>query len=530
MDVQLTARQQLESKAAFTYLLVYILLYTFSHGLQILTRVSLHEMIPGLIVNTAGVTLALLVYLRKRKGHSSAVLPWILAFLTTSGPTVNKLGYASSMGFTSTGWTFAAQSYNSSALVCIFVAMLYLFFNRRLFFIFCGWGYCFYAFFLFLAYTHGAECHLTSTGADGSAYISGIIMTRELYTFLVFVLIAFISYRNIPVINEFDAETQQQKNRILAQNEKQKRMTDTIHDKMRVLFGKLDEQHSLIAGFNLRLESQAASFSEMSATAEELSGSAEQIAVRSTDQVSGNTKMEDIIMDFRNIQSETQSNLGSAFTDIQAVSGMSANADNQLKEVEKTVGAIKDQGSRIGETVTMITDIADKINLLSLNASIEAARAGDAGRGFAVVADEIGKLAFQTQESIKEIMSVLSMSAKNTAEGVQVIQQTAQMVREMITRMGLSSDKIRLLQESILIEDRYMKTIIEQMGNNIKLANEIGVSTDEQKIAVSNTAQAIENLNEMLFSMVDEMKRLSALADEIYKNSNELIEESEKNA
>jgi len=102
------------------------------------------------------------------------------------------------------------------------------------------------------------------------------------------------------------------------------------------------------------------------------------------------------------------------------------------------------------------------------------------------------------------------------------------MVRDMIGRMGSSSEKIKLLQESILIEDRYMKAIVEQMRRNITLAKEIGTGTDEQKTAAINTAHAIENLNEMLYSMVDEMKRLSSAAEEIYINSNELLAESDQ--
>ncbi len=523
MAAKLTPRQQLEAKAAFTYFFVYCLLYVFSHGLQFISHISLREALPGLIVNTTCITLAFIVYMKKRRGMQAAILPWILAFMTTSAPTINKFGYAKSIG-----WTFAVQSYNNSALICIFVTMMYLFFKPRLFVIFTVWAYLFYAVFLYVAFENGADFHMTTTGPDGKPWVSGVILTRELFTFFVYMLIAYISYRNIPVINEFDEKTTRQRDQIITQNDNQKRIGEKIKDKMRILFGRIDEQHNLIAGLNQRLESQAASFSEMSATIEELSGSAEQIAIRSTDQIGGNVKMEGIVKDFRDIQSQTQSNLGEALADIEAVAGMSNDADNQLKAVEKTVVSIKDQGARISDTVTMITDIADKINLLSLNAAIEAARAGDAGRGFAVVADEIGKLAFQTQESIKEIMKVLSMSAKNTAEGVQVIQLTAQMVREMISRMGSSSEKIKLLQESILIEDRYMKAIVQQMEMNITLAKEIGVGTDEQKTAALNTAQAIENLNEILYGMVDEMKRLSTAANEIYINSNELLTESDQ--
>jgi methyl-accepting chemotaxis protein len=238
--------------------------------------------------------------------------------------------------------------------------------------------------------------------------------------------------------------------------------------------------------------------------------------------------MESIIEEFKNIQDETKQNLDDTYKDIQAVSDKSNIANDALGEVEKTVVAIKEQSGKIAETVNLIVDIADKINLLSLNASIEAARAGDAGRGFAVVADEIGKLAFQTQESIKEIEKVLSENTKNTTDGVSVIQKTASMMREMINHMQESSHKIQTLQESIFIEQKYIKIIISQMNDNISQAKKIGTATDEQKVAVESTSQAIEHLIEILNEMVEELKDLSKAAHEIYENAVDLLTDTER--
>jgi methyl-accepting chemotaxis protein len=255
---------------------------------------------------------------------------------------------------------------------------------------------------------------------------------------------------------------------------------------------------------------------------EELAGAAEQIATESVRQIDGNVKMEAIVEEFKNIQVETKKNLDETYADIQSVSDKSSMANERLMDVEKTVVSIREQSDRIAETVNLIVDIADKINLLSLNASIEAARAGEAGRGFAVVADEIGKLAYQTQESIKVIESVLSASSRNTVDGVAVIQGTAGMVRDMISHMKESANKVQTLQESIFIEEKYIRIIISQMTENISLSKRIGSATDEQKVAVETTSKALENLIEILNEMVGELKELAQLAKDIYENADDV--------
>ncbi|HNX25763.1 MAG TPA: methyl-accepting chemotaxis protein, partial [Spirochaetota bacterium] len=385
MSVQLTARQHLEKRGAFYYILVYVFIFIFSVIFQYTAGVNLKSISVNIVISSLNVFLAIVIFIRKSRGLKVQILPWVLGFTSLSTPIAVKYSYAFK-----DGWTFALQSTNSTTMMILFVMMLYLFYQPNL--------YKFYGvicignwiLMLYLGYINGAEYHWDSS-INGVPVTSGIIILREVFVLISMTLMIILTYRNIPDIINYEERSSEQTGKIKKQADAQMSMTAIIKEKMNVLFQKVDNQHELINRFNLKMETQASSFSEMSATMEELAGSAEQIASESITQIEGNVKMESIVEEFTNIQVETKQNLAETYADIQSVSDKSTVANEQLMEVEKTVFAIKDQSGRISETVNLIVDIADKINLLSLNAAIEAARAGESGRGFAVVADEIGK-------------------------------------------------------------------------------------------------------------------------------------------
>ena len=427
-----------------------------------------------------------------------------MGFLTVTMPIFAKYSYG-----IHNGWTFALQSYNSTALLIILVILLYLLYNKKLFIFFSIYAIANWCFFFYWAVANGAEVHFDAI-VDGKAVVTGIIILREVFFITIISIVFYLVYRNIPVIEDFNRRTIDQRTVIEKQAEAQRQITMEIKERMSHLFERVDEQNRLVTRFNDKMQSQSASFEEMSATMEELFGAAENINGTARDQVEGNVTMENIVNDFKGIKEETTTKLRDTYRDIEDIVAQTSISNESLREVESTIGKISEQSKVIGDTVSIIVDIADKINLLSLNASIEAARAGDYGRGFAVVADEIGKLAVLTTESIKEIEKVLSFSTTTTAEGVAVITSTAETIKKLIGKMGESSGKIKLLQESILVEERYIKVIIEQMTKNIEMAKQIGISTSEQKKAIGDTTKAIDQSNMIVAEMVREIRELSS--------------------
>ncbi|MGL4369803.1 MAG: methyl-accepting chemotaxis protein, partial [Spirochaetota bacterium] len=514
------------------YFFIYVSIFALALLGQFAGALPFKEMLPNLIVNGTASILAFIVFRKKSAGKKADILPWVLGFMSISAAHATKILYGINLGKIygeSAAWTFAIQSINANSLIAIYSVLLFLFYKPQLFKVGALYAYLGWAATLVAAHMHGAQFHF-ETIENGQLVTSGVLYLREIYFLVIMMLISVIAYLIIPTINEYDRTTAAQTAEISKHVDLQRSLFAQIKEKMQKLFSLVNTQNALSGELSGKMQSQAATFEEMSASLEELLGSAESIAAVSTEQVDGNVKMEEIVNEFQSIQSETKTNLNATLADIEAVVQSTGNATAQIQAVEGTVTGIKEQSSKIKDTVAIIVDIADRINLLSLNASIEAARAGNAGRGFAVVADEIGKLATQTQDSIKDIQSVLQMSAKNTAEGVSVIQQTAEVVTDMITRMSEGSRKIKLFQESIMIEEKYIKVIINQMNKNIEMARHIGIGTDEQKKAIQASSQAIESMNEMLAVMVKEIQELAESSRSIYSNASDLIKKTEETA
>ncbi len=217
-----------------------------------------------------------------------------------------------------------------------------------------------------------------------------------------------------------------------------------------------------------RAEHNAAAIEETSAAIEEMTSSIEQV-VRNAKSADGATQ-----------KARTRADATRKVSD----------------ETEESIHAISEASEQINRIVKVIEDIAFQINLLALNAGVEAARAGDAGRGFTVVASEVRALAQKSQEAVQEIGQVIEQNNERVEAGVEKVALSRQALQEIIAEVEDASDQISAIA-----------TAVDEQSSGIREINTAVKSIDQ----ASQVSAA--SLEEMTAASVSTSSEATALSD-----------------
>ena len=167
-----------------------------------------------------------------------------------------------------------------------------------------------------------------------------------------------------------------------------------------------------------------------------------------------------------------------------------------MKSLMEEMDRINETSKKIQNIIADIEDIASQTNLLSLNAAIEAARAGDAGRGFAVVAEQIRKLAEQSAQSAVDTRSLIEGSLQEIENGNMAAEAAADSLEQIVTGVKeIAADAKRLSEES-----KAQAQAMEQAEVGV---NQISEVVQSNSASAEESSATSEELSAQAFSLSD---------------------------
>lgn len=226
---------------------------------------------------------------------------------------------------------------------------------------------------------------------------------------------------------------------------------------------------------------------QVNAGSNNLAQAAQALAEGSTDQ---SAAVQELQATIANITSGVEKSSAKTEDSYQEANKYATEADQSRVEMEAMMTAmsrINETSQKIGNIISDIEDIASQTNLLSLNASIEAARAGDAGKGFAVVADQIRKLAEQSTQSAVDTRQLIESSLAEVEEGNKAAQRAADSIESVV-------DGIKSIAET---------------------SQELSQISQEQATAMEQAEQGINQISEVVQSNSATAEETSATSEEL---------------
>lgn len=200
----------------------------------------------------------------------------------------------------------------------------------------------------------------------------------------------------------------------------------------------------------------------------------------------------------------------------------SARMDAGIATISDRIQKVNEVVDRVSQIVSVIEDISGQTNLLSLNASIEAARAGDAGRGFAVVAEEIRVLSDNTSEQLENIKNIISELISECNECVKasenIVEDNVTQKEEIgyvLSEFGTLDEQIGLTADKAEEIKQLVETMVELNGNITTSSGGLTDVSSANAAATEEMTANIEELNAMMHGVADMAGQMHAQSEEL---------------
>ena len=266
-------------------------------------------------------------------------------------------------------------------------------------------------------------------------------------------------------------------------------------------FGSIKDSFvRILKEFNITLNKIQEAAADVDSGSDEIAGAAGDLANGTGEQASAVEELTATITTVNSMAEESakEANMASE-TATEAVKDAEVERMH-MKELQEGMAHIKEISTQIESIATSIEEIASQTSLLALNASIEAARAGDAGRGFAVVADQIGKLATDSAQAVVNVKDLIGKTVEAVDKGSFMTERAAE---------GFGR-------------------IIKELENFAEMAHSVSEAASTQALALSQVEEGIEQISTVTQQNAAASEECSAISEELAARATEMTSQIHK--
>ncbi len=300
-------------------------------------------------------------------------------------------------------------------------------------------------------------------------------------------------------------------------------------DMTETLIGQYKGDHALLqTSINKTLEGINSILYQVKIAVDQVSNGSKQVSQASQSLSQGATEqassIEEITSSLTEINSQTKQNLDkiiNANEITQKSVELGKEGNSQLEELVRSVQAINESSDKIKKITKMIDDISFQINLLALNASVEAARAGKYGKGFAVVAEEVRNLAVKSAESVKETSSMVDEATRN----INIVNQLVEKTTEHFKQITDGAQKSSTFLDNIVVATKEQSLAIDEIDNALE---QVGKVTQSNTANAEESASAAEELSSQSVQLQNMVMKFNVSEDLISKEHFEFVSKSDE--